>query len=437
MSNFNLNHKEQKGYLILLLLVSPFLALFNILKLKNEKEITFFGTLFFGLIGSVYVYTEGNDGQTHRSQIINNYLEMTLTEFLKNSYDILTFNSTQVTDIYSHSLFYISGSIFQMPVLLHFFAGLVLGYFFTKSVLLVLNSNLRVKKNYIILGFIFLFLLIRSISALNSIRMWTGMWVFFYGTYGWSITKERKYLYFILFSMFVHFSYAVILIPAIVAYAIRNFKWLLVIIYGVSFFTSIGFSSIASYIPKADLFETKQQQYAIDSEDKAKRFEVNKKISNEIIKNKSLYAGKGQSIYLDYSIVGLTIILLFFYLKRTSNINFEFLISTGTGLYAFSNFMAFSPALQGRTKMIAATFLLAAAIQLQFTLKSYNLSSKTKHKLDMGFVVFLVSSIPMVLFQISYIISCFSFFLLLFPQISWVIGDNDLSIRDAIGFIID
>jgi hypothetical protein len=437
MSNFNLNQKEQKGYLILLLLVSPFLALFNILKLKNEKEITFFGTLFFGLIGSVYIYSGTNDGNTHRMYIEQHYMEMTIIEFLKNSYDILTFNSTKVTDIYSHCLFYISGSIFQMPVLLHFFAGLVLGYFFTKSVLLVLNSNLRVKKNYIILGFIFLFLLIRSISALNSIRMWTGMWVFFYGTYAWSITKERKYLYVILFSIFVHFSYGLILRPVIGAYAIRNFKWLLVFIYSVSLFSAIGFSSIQSYVPKGELFESKQKQYAIDSEDKAERVEKMSILTDERNSKKSLYAGQGQSFYLDFSIVGLTLILLFFYLKKTSDNNFIFLIAVGAGLYAFSNMAAFSPSLQGRTKMIAATFILASAIYFQFTLKNFNLNLKTKQRLNFGLIAFLISSIPMVLFQISYIISCFSFFLLLFPQISWVIGDNDLTIRDAIGFIID
>jgi hypothetical protein len=267
--------------------------------------------------------------------------------------------------------------------------------------------------------------------------MWTGMWVFFYGTYGWSINKDRKYLYVILFSVFVHFSYVLIIIPAIAAYAIRNLKWLLVIIYVVSFFATIGFSSIQNYVPKADLFETKQKQYAIDSEDKAERVEKNSIINDEKNNNKSLYAGKGQSIYLDYSIVGLTFILLFFYVKKAAEKNFIFLTSTGVILYAFSNMAAFSPSLQGRTKMVAATFILAAAICFLLTLKNYNLSLKTKQRLNTGLVIFLISSIPMVLFQISYVISTFSFFLLFFPQISWIIGNNDFSIREAIGFIID
>jgi hypothetical protein len=58
-------------------------------------------------------------------------------------------------------------------------------------------------------------------------------------------------------------------------------------------------------------------------------------------------------------------------------------------------------------------------------------------RLNLGLVVFLISSIPMVLFQISYILQGFSFFSFFFPQISWIMGDNDFSIRQAIGILID
>ena len=83
------------------------------------------------------------------------------------------------TDFYLHILSFIAGSVFNIPELLHVLAGIVLGYFYTKSVLLIIGDNLQQKKNYILMGLIVLLLLIKSISALNSIRMWTGMWVLF------------------------------------------------------------------------------------------------------------------------------------------------------------------------------------------------------------------------------------------------------------------
>lgn len=430
--------KTQKGYLILLFLLSPFLGLLNVFKIKNEKALTFFGTLFFGLIGSVYVYNEGSDGHSHLQRAKELYLNMPFTEFFEKTYEILTFNSTDgSTDLYLHIIKFVSSSLLQTPELIHVFAGLVLGYFFIKSVLLVLKNNLRSKKTYILLGFIILFLLIRSIGALNSIRMWTGMWVLFYGAYSWALTKEKKYLFVILFSVFIHFSYAVILIPVIGSYLFKKRKKILVALYIVSFFTTVGFSFIEAYIPKSDLLESKQKYNVIDSDEKAERFEENGLAYQKKMANTNFYKAFGETAYVNYSIVGLTGILLFFYLKKSSDANLNFLMATGIGLYTFSNFVAFSPSLQGRTKTIASLFILAAAIHLQLTLKNYHLNVKKRRVLNIGLVSFLISAIPMFLFQLSYIIQNISFSVFIFPQVSWVLGDGDFSIREAIGLLID
>ena len=436
MAKFIHKDRQQKGYILLLLFVSPILALFNILKLKNNRDITFFGTLFFGMIGSLYIYSDGNDGFKHRFLVEQNYIGMSFNEFLSQSYDILTFNAGEGTaDFYLHILSFIAGSIFNIPELLHVLAGLILGYFYTKSVLLIIGDNVQQKKNYILMGLIVLLLLIKSITALNSIRMWTGMWVLFYGTYGWAKTKNIKYFTAILFSTVVHFSYVVIIIPVAISYLIRERKRLLVLIYIISFFTSFGFSYFESFVPKSELFEAKQEQYAIDSEEKAERFEKRYEDAKVINSNKSFYSASGQENYVNYSIVGLTILMLFFYLKKESDKNFMFLISIGVGLYTFSNIVAFSPSLQNRTKVIAATFLLAAAIQLYYTLYRYRLSVNAKKRFDFGIICFLLSSTAMVLYQISFILQGFSFFLLMFPELSWLLGDNDFSLRKALDFL--
>ena len=436
MAKFIHKDRQQKGYILLLLFVSPILALFNILKLKNNRDITFFGTLFFGMIGSLYIYSDGNDGFKHRFLVEQNYIGMSFNEFLSQSYDILTFNAGEGTaDFYLHILSFIAGSIFNIPELLHVLAGLILGYFYTKSVLLIIGDNVQQKKNYILMGLIVLLLLIKSITALNSIRMWTGMWVLFYGTYGWAKTKNIKYFTAILFSTVVHFSYVVIIIPVAISYLIRERKRLLVLIYIISFFTSFGFSYFESFVPKSELFEAKQEQYAIDSEEKAERFEKRYEDAKVINSNKSFYSASGQENYVNYSIVGLTILMLFFYLKKESDKNFMFLISIGVGLYTFSNIVAFSPSLQNRTKVIAATFLLAAAIQLYYTLYRYRLSINARKRFDFGLICFLLSSTTMVLYQISFILQGFSFFLLMFPELSWLLGDNDFSLRKALDFL--
>ena len=429
--------KAQKGQLLLLFLFSPFLGLMNLFKLKSEKEITFFGTLFFGLLGSIFIYVPGTDGHSHLMSAKADYLDLSFLEFLKQSYKILTFSATEgTTDIYLHVISFLSATVLQTPELIHVFAGFVLGYFFTKSVLLVLKNNLLVKKSKILLGCIVLFLLIQSIGALNSIRMWTGLWVLFYGTYSYATTKEKKYISVILFAIFVHFAYAVILIPVILAYLLQNRKKILIALYIFSFFTTVGFSFFEAYIPKADLLESKQKTYAIDSEEKADRFEKDRLYAQKEIANTNFYKASGQTNYFNYSIVGLSFIVLLFYIKKTADANLIFLTAIGIGVYTFSNLVAFSPSLQGRTKTIAATFILAAAIHLQLTLKNYFLSGKATRYLNGGLILFLLSSIPIFLFQVADIFFNISFFIFLLPPISWILGDGDYSIRAVLGLLL-
>jgi hypothetical protein len=430
-----MTNNYQKGNLILLFLVSPFLGIITLLKSKSEKFITFFGTLFMGILGSVYVYRPGSDGHTHLMIAKNEYLNLSLADFLNQTYQLLTFQQVGTAkDIYLHSISFLSASVLQTPELVHVFSGLVLGYFFTKSVLLVLKNNLTTKKGAILIGFIVLFLFIRSVGALNSIRMWTGMWVFFYGTYSWAITKEKKYFFIILFSIVVHFSYVVFIIPAAFAYLLRHKKYILVAIYILSFFASLSFSSIESYLPQTSLVENQTNINVITSEEDSKRYV--KRSDNKDTESQNFYKKYGPGFYQAFNIVGLSFILIIFYLNKQINPNLTFLISVGIGIYTLANFLEFSPSIQGRAKTIASLFILSAAIQLQLTLKRYNWNRKSISYLNKGLGLFLISSVPMFLFHVSYILENFSLFSVLLPQVSWFLGEDDFTIRTAIGIFL-
>lgn len=430
--------KAHKGQLILLFFFSPVLGLLALLKSKSEKMLTFFGTLFFGLVGSAFVYVKGTDGESHLELAKSYYSDMSFTGFFIRSYEILTLSATEgATDLYLHILSFVSSSLLGIPELIHVFAGFVLGYFFSKSVLLILKNNLNVKKSYVLLGFIILLLLIKSIGALNSIRMWTGMWVLFYGTYGWVLNKEKKYLFVMLFSVFVHFSYSVIIIIVIFSYLMRRRKKILTIFYIISFTASLSFTYFSAYMPNLDLLQNRQKIYVIDSDEKEERFNANRVNSQKELENQNFYKAFGQSIYLNFSIVGLSALLLLFYFKKKADERFVVLMALGLGLYSFANFVGFSPALQGRTKLIASVFLLAASIHFQLTLKAYNLRPSKIKLLNGGLTLFLISAFPMILFQISYILQNVSFFILMFPQVSWYLGDADYSLRNTLGVFLN
>ena len=434
MKQANQIKNSYNGYLLLLMLFSPIMGVVQLLRNRDEKTLLLFGVIFFGIVGSLYVYRPGSDGEAHFSNAILNYSDMSFSDFLNQFYDLATLNGTSAAkDIYLHCISYLAASVFGVPELIHVFAGLILGYFFTKSALLVLKNRLTIKKSSILTAFIILFIFDRSLGALNSIRMWTGMWVFFYGTYSYAITKKKKFLAVILFSIIVHFSYVIVLIPFIVSYILRNRTYIMTAIYLVSFGLSLDFSSVENYLPQTDLVESQQKSNVIDSEEKAEFFQEKAAIANSVQKN--FYVTYGEGFYKDYCIVGLSFILLLFYNSKKSDKKFIFLFASGIGLYTFSNLATFSPSLAGRIKTISALFILVSSIQLLFTIARYKLSRQKLKLLNVGLVIFLISSFPMFLFQLSYLIQMLSFFSIILAPVSWILGDADISIRDFFNYL--
>jgi hypothetical protein len=427
---------NQKKNLILLMLISPLFGLFAMLKSRDEKVLLFFGMLFFVMIGSVFIYTPGTDGESHLQAAISEYMDMSFGAFLNQFYDLVTLqgSTSGAKDLYLHCISFVSAAIFSTPELIHVFAGLVLGYFFTKSILLILKDKLLVKKSAILMAFIFLFLSYRSLVALNSIRMWTGMWVFFYGTYSYASTQKKKYLLVILFSIIVHFSYAVILIPFLITYFLKKRTLGISIFYLISFGASLSFGSIERFIPKTALLESQQETNVISSKEDEARYAARGNLQSQ--RNSNFYKTYGEGFFKEKVIVGLSFILLFFFNNKNADTRFNFLAASGLGLYSFANLLSFSPALSGRMKTIACVFLMAACIHALLTLTNYKLSKYNIKLLNLGLLAFLTTSIPLVLFQISYILNMVSFFGIIFPQISWFIGDGDFSIRDGIGYFL-
>lgn len=434
MKQENQIKNSYNGYLLLLMLFSPIMGVVQLLRNRDEKTLLLFGVIFFGLAGSVYVYRPGSDGGTHLANAIANYSDISFNVFLNQFYDLITLNGTSAAkDIYLHCISYLAASVFGVPELIHVFAGLILGYFFTKSALLVLKNRLTIKKSSILTAFIVLFIFDRSLGALNSIRMWTGMWVFFYGTYSYAITKKKKFLAVILFSIVVHFSYVIVLIPFLVSYILRNRTYIMTAIYLVSFGLSLDFSSVENYLPQTDLVESQQKSNVIDSEEKAEFFQEKAAIANSVQKN--FYVTYGEGFYSSYSIVGLSFILLLFYNSKKTDKKFIFLFASGIGLYTFSNLVTFSPSLAGRIKTIASLFILVSSIQFLFTIARYKLSRQKLKLLNVGLVIFLISSFPMFLFQLSYLIQMLSFFSIILAPVSWILGDADISIRDFFNYL--
>lgn len=429
-----MNSRSKVAWQLLLSLITPVIGLIYAFKSRSHSFIVFSGTLFMGLVGSTFIYRPGSDGYTHLEVVKNHYLDMSFFQFISDSTSLLMLQPVEGSkDLYKHILSYVSGSILGTPEMLHFFAGLVLGYFFTKSVLLVLETKPKHKVSILLLSFIALFLIIRSISALNSIRMWTAMWVFFYGAYAYVKRGKTKYLWVVLLAALIHFSYLLYAVPLAAALVLKRRKLLIAILFVSSFFGTINYNTATKFIQSAGVYESNIGVNIIDQEERQRRA-AQAKASN---KSSNFYKEYGPYVYGNYSIVFLSFILLFLYLRQINNAQLEFLIAGGLLILALANMSgAVSPSVSGRGITIAATFLTAAAIQVISLMNSSQFSTNTKNLINFSFYAFFISSMPHLLFHISYAINSISAFIVILPIISWILGYSDFSIREAIGDII-
>jgi hypothetical protein len=419
-----------KAFHIFMMLVSPLFGGYLIFKMKKKAHIIFFGTMFFGLLGSLFIYNDSADGATHLLAVKRFYLDMSFFEFIEGVSKLLTFQPIEGSqDLYKHIISYLAGAVFQIPELIHVFGGLLLGYFFTKSVLLVFEDKSKQKMGVLLLSFAALFLIVRSVSALNSLRMWTGMWVFFYGSYSYIKNKKVKFLWYVGLAVFVHFSYLLFSIPLIAAILLRNQKKLVVGIFIVSFFINTGFEQVFNIVESTGLYQGKMKGNIIDDQ------EVDRRAAQYEGKNisQNIYRDFGPLIYNTFSIPLLSFILIIVYLRKSKIEHLNFLIAGGLLLVSLSNLVnGISPSIYGRGLTIAGTFLTAAAIQV-LILNKYEMYTRFKSDLiKFSLSIFLLSAVLHVLFHLSYAFNTISGFVITFPIASWYLGSDDLSIKDFI-----
>jgi len=388
-----------------------------------------------GLVGSAFMYTPGSDGHTHLEAVKSYYMDMSFIQFLNDTTSLLVLQPVEGSnDLYKHLLSYLAGGIFGIPELLHFFAGLILGFFYTKSVLIVIEGRSRHKKTWLLLALVALFLIIRSISALNSIRMWTGMWVFFYGSYSHVKKGKIKSLWVVFLATLIHFSYLLYAIPLVMAIVLKRRKLLIAGLFISSFFVNVNFDTASRLVQSTGLYEGKAKYNVISQEELERRAA---QVAGKEQKS-NFYKELGPTIYSNYSIVFLSFILLFLYLRKINDVvHLEFLIAGGLIILALANISgSFSPSVSGRGTTIAATFLTGATIQVLLLRDRLRFSSGLKKLINGSFAGFFISAIPYLLFNISYAINSVSVFIMMFPFSSWFLGDADFSIREAIGDII-
>lgn len=417
---------------LVLAMFSPALALYVAIRSRSTSFIVFAGTLFMAFVGSTFIYAEGSDGHSHLMDVYRSYLDMSLVAFFEDLGSLLLLQPTDnATDVYKHIISYLAGGVFGVPELIHVFGGLLLGYFFTKSVLLVLEEKPQGKLGILLIGFIGFFLINRSISALNSLRMWTAMWVFFYGALAYMKKGNLKFLFTVGLSFLIHFSYLLFVIPIVAAVLLEKRKLIVLGLFVASFFINVGYNQISSLVGSTGLYEDKADSVVIDEAEKERRTQQREEKGGSV----NFYKALGPYVFKSFSTILLALTLAFVYIKGKNPIYLNFLIASALLLLALSNLASVaSQAVNGRGYTIASIFLIAATIVVISLKNKLFKSGELPMSYQLSFTVFLLSTVPYVLFQLSYALNTCSIFIFSMPLASWILGGDDFSIKDFIAF---
>lgn len=416
----------------LLMLVSPVISLTSGLRSTSQVYKRWLIIIFITIYGSVILLPELADGTRHWESVYTNYLDLSLDEYIDGLYHILVFEPKATTndDVYIHTLSFFVGSILNAPQLFFVFVAFVYAYFFSGAMLKVLNGIKSVPFDAVFYGFVLVFFLWVNIEGINTVRTWTGLWVLFYAAINYFETKKIKFIVLILLVPLIHVGYFIMVIPTclVLIFGARTLTYS--IVFALSFVLNfLNQGAVVNQMEETELGERKVKEYYIGDE-APKEFS---KTNNQFTWYFSLYKKGVQNWAIN--LVAASLIIFGFYFKQMNSIE-QKLFSIGILTKALSNSTWFLFALGNRSGILAGIFILATLVLL-WKRGGLRVSNIYVQKL-IGFVFFvtLIMFIPFLLFRIADIIYYLSIFILAFPFVAWVLPENNISIREALGNLI-
>ncbi|AWH85128.1 hypothetical protein HYN59_08330 [Flavobacterium album] len=428
-----MRENQSKGFAILLLFVSPAIALFSAVKHLEWKHKKLVLILFITIYGSLLKYGEGSDAAVYY-QLLNSYDNMSFSEFFLRLEHIITFNPLpgSPNDVYVHVLAFFSSSILGMHDVFFPIVGFIYGYFYVTAMSKILVWEKGRKLTLSLLLIVILFIIHRSVTSFQTVRTWTGMWVLFNGVLGYHQTRQKKYVLLMCCAPLIHFAYFVIALPAFAALYIRKIPAKVIIaVYIISFFTSFNPGGILDAAKENSLAETKVGAYYRENAEGEGIDPIMERMEES---NAVWYAkyGKTDSVYYGGHAFAFLLILSGYFKKKMTQVEIG-LFGTGLMMAILANFGAFSYAFYSRTMANAVVYILGAvsllAIRGAFSFRD------THNPRLMRFLnwVCILVFVPKMVFFVADLLVMTSVFILGLPFIGWVSSDLNISIREIMG----
>ena len=411
-----------------LMLISPMLALFFGLREKSFAYKRGLLVLAITIFGSIILITEGVDGFVHHQNVYNHYLDLSSNQFFRELIAILTFAPYPETndDVYIHVLSYFVGSILEVPQLFFVIVSFIYAYFFSGSILKVLQVIPQTKISYFFYIFSTVFVLYKNVEGINTVRTWTGLWILFYAAFCYFETRKLKYLFLMFIPPFVHVAYFIMAVPTwIITLFGSRFKLIYAGVFVMSFFYGINKNVAMETLSGSEVGANKSQAYYVEDVENHK---VRKYDDSTWYRQMQKGGVQKYALYL----VAFTLIFSGIYFNGMNTLESK-LFSIGILTKTLSNFSTFIFALSARSALIGSIFIIAAFLLL---LKRGYFNKEKINYFYIYQTLFFISAIlyvPYLVYKIADLISFISVFMLMFPFIPWIFNDINISIRGFIG----
>jgi len=428
--------RRQIGAAIVKAAIVPGLLALDFWKARSERYRHWLLTLFMAVLGFVALTERSGDATRHLMAVELVYANMPFGVFLDELWRILTFRLTEsgTKDVYKHVVSYFFGSVLGMPQLFFPFIATVYGYFFAGSVLHVLRHLNLSHVNYVILGFVGVFLLLRGIDGYFTVRTWTGMWILVYACLKYYERPRLRYLLLMFVPPFIHIGFFLLAIPAWIVLAFGSRPLLYTVIFAVS--------SVTTVLPVEDITEQIAQTERGAAQVRGYYREEQRETSaleefagaREQTNWYNAYRRAGVQRWAPTVLV-ITLLASGFYFSKMTRYQ-KRIFSIGLMTLAFSNMTWFLFAVHNRSLTIAMIFILSAFLMTRLDPQTRGQFRGLPGFYKGGLHLTLLLYFPLVVYQASVISERYGFFSLIFPFGALLFPEANLSFKEAINAML-
>ena len=420
--------------LLLPAMIAPWILLLAAWRRVSQRQrhwlLTFFITFYGATIAIAYdPLGRGPDGVRHLLNVYTHYVGLSFEQFLSELWLILTLRPPLDTkgDVYLHVLSYFTGGLLSEPKFLFPIVAFVYGYFFSGAMLEVFQHVGEKKRSYLFVFFALLFVLIKNIEGVNTIRTWTGLWILVYACLKYYSTKQIKYVLLMFVPPLVHVGWFVMAVPAWIVLVLGNRKVLYAALFVVSSFTTfVNPGTVTEVLSTTELGAAKVQSYyveeALDMTAAGQRFW------------KWITEFGLQKWALNTLVYSLFISRVYFV---TMNRFQASIFSIGLLTITLSNSSWYLFALTNRSWIAGAIFILAAFLSVLQDQETGPKVPVSNPVYKIGLHISLLLFVPYLFYNLSTLIDYPSVFLAGLPFLAILAPEANMSIKEAARFILD